>query len=89
MVISRPRGTNDFLPDVTGKWQKLETMLRELCQQYGYKEIRTPIFEETELFSRGVGSTTDIVQKEMYTFNDHGGRSITLRPENTASAVLI
>ena len=86
MVISRPRGTNDFLPDVTGKWQKLETMLRELCQQYGYKEIRTPIFEETELFSRGVGSTTDIVQKEMYTFNDHGGRSITLRPENTASA---
>ena len=65
MVISRPRGTNDFLPDVTGKWQKLETMLRELCQQYGYKEIRTPIFEETELFSRGVGSTTDIVQKEI------------------------
>ena len=75
MVISRPRGTNDFLPDVTGKWQKLETMLRELCQQYGYKEIRTPIFEETELFSRGVGSTTDIVQKEMYTFEDLGGRS--------------
>lgn len=86
MVISRPRGTNDFLPDVTSKWQKLEAMLRELCRQYGYKEIRTPLFEETELFSRGVGSTTDIVQKEMYTFNDHGGRSITLRPENTASA---
>ena len=86
MVISRPRGTNDFLPEVTSKWQKLEAMLRELCLQYGYQEIRTPIFEETELFNRGVGSTTDIVQKEMYTFSDHGGRSITLRPENTASA---
>jgi histidyl-tRNA synthetase len=86
MQITRPRGTNDFLPDMTAKWQEVEALLRCLCREYGYGELRTPIFEETELFSRGVGETTDIVQKEMYTFADHGGRSITLRPENTASA---
>ncbi len=86
MAITRPRGTNDFLPEETAKWQKIESMLRDLCQIFGFGEIRTPIFEETDLFCRGVGDTTDIVQKEMYTFNDQGGRSLTLRPENTASA---
>ncbi|MBQ2887914.1 MAG: histidine--tRNA ligase [Firmicutes bacterium] len=87
MLTKRPRGTNDFLPEDTVKWQYVENMLRELCRQFGYEELRTPIFEETELFLRGVGDTTDIVQKEMYTFEDAGGRSVTLRPENTASAV--
>ncbi len=86
MVISRPRGTNDFLPEASAKWQAVEALLRFLCRNYGFGEIRTPIFEETELFSRGVGNTTDIVQKEMYTFTDSGGRSVTLRPENTAGA---
>ena len=86
MAIFRPRGTNDFLPADTAKWQELEALLRSMCAEYGFGEIRTPLFEETELFQRGVGETTDIVQKEMYTFNDHGGRSLTLRPENTASA---
>ncbi len=86
MSISRPRGTNDFLPETTAKWQAVEALLREQCREYGFGEIRTPLFEETELFARGVGDTTDIVQKEMYTFEDHGGRSVTLRPENTASA---
>lgn len=87
MLTKRPRGTNDFLPEQTAKWQYVEKMLRELCHQFGYAELRTPIFEETALFLRGVGDTTDIVQKEMYTFEDAGGRSLTLRPENTASAV--
>lgn len=87
MLTKRPRGTNDFLPEDTCKWQYVENLLREICHEFGYEEIRTPIFEETELFLRGVGDTTDIVQKEMYTFEDAGGRSVTLRPENTASAV--
>ncbi len=87
MIANRPRGTNDFLPGETEKWQYVENLLRELCREFGYQEIRTPIFEETQLFQRGVGDTTDIVQKEMYTFNDMGQRSITLRPENTASVV--
>lgn len=86
MVVKRPRGTNDFLPEDTAKWQYIEQVLRDLCKDYGYEEIRTPVFEDTELFHRGVGDTTDIVQKEMYTFEDAGGRSITLRPENTAAA---
>lgn len=86
MAVKRPRGTNDFLPEDTAKWQYIEQVLRDLCKDYGYEEIRTPIFEDTELFQRGVGDTTDIVQKEMYTFEDSGGRSITLRPENTAAA---
>ncbi|MBR6824046.1 MAG: histidine--tRNA ligase [Firmicutes bacterium] len=89
MAIIKPQGTNDFLPggeDISSeKLQKVEELLREICREYGYGEIRTPIFEYTELFQRGVGETTDIVQKEMYTFADRGGRSITLRPENTAS----
>jgi len=86
MSILRPRGTNDFLPQDTAKLQVVEGVLRQICREYGYGEIRTPIFEHTELFIRGVGDTTDIVQKEMYTFEDAGHRSLTLRPENTASA---
>lgn len=86
MSILKVRGTNDFLPKDTAKWHVIEGLLHQLCREYGYGEIRTPIFENTELFIRGVGDTTDIVQKEMYTFLDSGGRSLTLRPENTASA---
>jgi len=87
MSFKVPRGTQDILPEQTPKWQKVESILRELTRVYRYKEIRTPIFEQTELFQRGVGDTTDIVQKEMYTFEDRGGRSLTLRPEGTASSV--
>lgn len=87
MLTTRPRGTNDFLPGDTERWHYLENLLREICNEYGYREIRTPIFEHTELFQRGVGETTDIVEKEMYTFLDRGERSITLRPEGTASTV--
>ncbi|MFC4404018.1 histidine--tRNA ligase [Gracilibacillus xinjiangensis] len=82
-----PRGTQDLLPGVTEKWQYVEEKLKDLSSRYNYHEIRTPIFEHTELFQRGVGDTTDIVQKEMYTFTDKGDRSITLRPEGTASVV--
>ncbi|RPF55530.1 histidine--tRNA ligase [Aquisalibacillus elongatus] len=85
MNIHVPRGTEDLLPEATRKWQVIEERLNHLAQLYNYKEIRTPIFERTELFQRGVGDTTDIVQKEMYTFEDRGGRSLTLRPEGTAS----
>ncbi|WP_391116154.1 histidine--tRNA ligase [Psychrobacillus sp. L3] len=87
MDIKVPRGTQDILPSETGKWQVVEELIRETCSLYQYKEIRTPIFEHTELFTRSVGDTTDIVQKEMYTFQDRGDRSLTLRPEGTASAV--
>lgn len=87
MLTTRPRGTNDILPGEVEKWQYLESQIRLICSEYGYTEIRTPIFEHTELFMRGVGDTTDIVEKEMYTFIDRGERSITLRPEGTASAV--
>ena len=87
MLTTRPRGTNDILPGEVEKWQYLESQIRLICGEYGYTEIRTPIFEHTELFMRGVGDTTDIVEKEMYTFIDRGERSITLRPEGTASAV--
>lgn len=87
MSISIPRGTRDILPGEVEKWQIIEETARELCERYQYKEIRTPIFEQTELFSRSVGATTDIVQKEMYTFTDRGGRSLTLRPEGTAAVV--
>ncbi len=81
------RGTQDILPADAYKWNYVEGVIRDLCQKYGYGEIRTPIFEATELFQRGIGDTTDVVTKEMYTFTDRGGRSCTLRPENTASAV--
>lgn len=85
--IQIPRGTQDILPGETEKWQYIENTAREICENYQYKEIRTPIFEHTELFLRGVGDTTDIVQKEMYSFTDRGGREVTLRPEGTASTV--
>ncbi|UOQ87417.1 histidine--tRNA ligase [Gracilibacillus salinarum] len=87
MAVKAPRGTQDLLPGVSEKWQYVEEKLKEISNNYHYKEIRTPIFEHTELFQRGVGDTTDIVQKEMYTFLDKGDRSITLRPEGTASVV--
>lgn len=87
MSIQIPRGTQDILPGQVEKWQYIEKKARELCEKYQYREIRTPIFENTELFTRSVGDTTDIVQKEMYTFEDRGGRSLTLRPEGTAAAV--
>ncbi len=87
MLTTGPRGTKDILPSTSKHWQYLEGTIRDLCQLYSYKEIRTPIFEHTELFLRGIGETTDIVEKEMYTFTDRGGRNITLRPENTASCV--
>lgn len=87
MSFKSPRGTVDLLPEDTRKWQYVETVLKEICQTFNYDEIRTPVFEHTELFQRSVGDTTDIVQKEMYTFKDRGGRSITLRPEGTAGVV--
>lgn len=87
MVISMPRGTQDILPGESKKWQYIENKLRMLSNNFCYEEIRTPIFESTELFSRGVGDTTDIVQKEMYTFLDKSDRSLTLRPEGTAGTV--
>lgn len=85
--IKAPRGTSDVLGKDSYKWQYVENAGRETAELFGFKEVRFPTFEETELFDRGVGDTTDIVQKEMYTFNDKGGRSITLRPEGTASVV--
>ena len=87
MLTNAPRGTKDILPDQIAGWLLLENKIRELCGLYGYEEIRTPIFEHTELFQRGIGEGTDVVDKEMYTFTDRGDRSITLRPENTASVV--
>ncbi|WP_366922580.1 histidine--tRNA ligase [Metallumcola ferriviriculae] len=87
MLTTRPRGTNDQLPLQTLLWRKVEAVIHQICADYGYQEIRTPIFEHTELFKRGVGETTDIVEKEMYTFTDRGDRSLTLRPEGTAPAV--
>lgn len=81
------RGTGDVLPSDSHRWQHVENVLLETARLHGFKEIRTPVFEHTELFVRSVGDTTDVVQKEMYTFNDNGGRSITLRPEGTAGAV--
>lgn len=85
MEIRRPKGTNDILPEEIQRWHYLESLLRKASENFGYQEIRTPFFEHTELFIRGVGDSTDIVGKEMYTFKDKGDRSITLRPEGTAS----
>lgn len=84
MQIQAPKGTRDVLPSESYKWQYIEEEIRKLCRSYGVHELRTPVIEHTELFSRGVGDTTDIVQKEMYTFKDKGDRSITLKPEGTA-----
>lgn len=87
MDMKAPRGTTDILPQDAKKWQFIEEKIRSICDRYHYKEIRTPLFEHTEVFQRGVGDTTDIVQKEMYTFKDRGDRSLTLRPEGTAAVV--
>lgn len=87
MLTGAPRGTNDILPSSIKAWRYVEQVMREVCQEFNYHEIRTPIFEHTELFQRGIGDATDVVDKEMYTFEDRGKRSITLRPENTASVV--
>ncbi len=86
-MIQKPKGTKDILPDEVYKWQYIESKIKDIFANAGMKEIRVPVFEHTELFSRGVGETTDVVQKEMYTFEDKGGRSITLRPEGTAGVV--
>lgn len=86
-MITMPKGTKDVLPENSYKWQFLESAARETARLFNAKEIRTPVFEHTEVFARGVGETTDIVNKEMYTFTDKGGRSITLKPEGTAGVV--
>jgi histidyl-tRNA synthetase len=85
MEIKAIRGFNDILPDEIGKWQFVEKTAREVFEGFGFSEIRIPVLEKTELFSRGIGEATDIVEKEMYTFTDRGGSSLTLRPEATAS----
>jgi histidyl-tRNA synthetase len=87
MSIKIPRGTADILPGESELWQYVEAKARDISRRYNYAEIRTPMFEHTELFQRGVGESTDIVEKEMYTFIDKGDRSVTLRPEGTASVV--
>ena len=86
MLTQAPKGTQDVLPQQSYRWQAVEKVMRDTAALYGYREIRTPVFEHTELFQRGVGDTTDVVQKEMYTFTDKGDRSITLKPEGTAGA---
>jgi histidyl-tRNA synthetase len=85
--ITAIKGTKDILPSEARKWQKVESVAREIFELYGYREIRTPVFEPTELFEKGTGETSDVVTKEMYTFLDKGGRSLTLRPEYTPSVV--
>ena len=87
MLSKAPRGTRDILPKEVYKWQYVEKKFREICALYGYEEMRTPIFEHTEVFTRSVGDTTDIVQKEMYTFTDKGDRQISLKPEGTAGTI--
>ncbi len=84
MAYKAPRGTVDILPDKSSQWMRLEQLLRTISAHYNVKEMRTPIFEHTELFNRAVGDTSDVVSKEMYTFEDKKGRSVTLRPEGTA-----
>lgn len=86
-MINKPKGTYDILPGEIEKWQELESIIYHVSQIYNFKEIRTPIFEQSDLFHRGVGDTTDIVKKETYDFVDRGGRTITLRPEGTAGVV--
>ena len=86
-MIPAIRGTRDILPGETERWQRLERVTRDVCQRYGYQEIRTPVIEREELFAKGTGESTDIVQKEMYAFTDKGGERVTLRPESTPSMV--
>ena len=87
MITQRPKGTQDWYGESMHKRTVLEKKARELCKVYNIKEVITPVFEHTELFQRGVGETTDVVQKEMYTFTDKGDRSISLKPEGTAGAI--
>lgn len=87
MLSKAPRGTKDITPKDVYKWHYVERKFREICALYGYEEIRTPIFEHTEVFARGVGDTTDVVQKEMYTFTDRGDRQLSLKPEGTAGVI--
>ncbi|HIY27571.1 MAG TPA: histidine--tRNA ligase [Firmicutes bacterium] len=87
LLTQAPKGTQDLLPPKSGEWQAVEEVMRSEAALHGFGEVRTPVFEHTELFLRSVGDTTDVVEKQMYTFNDKGGRSITLRPEGTAGAV--
>ena len=85
LEIKRPRGTNDLFYETAKRREFVEQQIKEIAQTYGYSQIRTPLFESTDLFTRGIGEETDVVSKEMFTFEDRGGRSLTLRPENTAS----
>ena len=87
MLTQAPRGTRDVLPTDSYRWQYVEAAMRKAAAEAGYREVRTPVFEHTELFLRGIGDTTDVVQKEMYTFEDRGHRSLTLRPEGTAGVI--
>ena len=87
MLSKAPRGTKDILPKEVYKWNYVENKFREICALYGYEEIRTPIFEHTEVFARSVGDTTDVVQKEMYSFTDRGDRQLSLKPEGTAGVI--
>ncbi|MBQ7086104.1 MAG: ATP phosphoribosyltransferase regulatory subunit, partial [Clostridia bacterium] len=87
MKVQRPKGTADVIPGEVHLWHYVENMLKDTAHLFGFEEMRTPVFEHTEVFQRGVGETTDVVQKEMYTFLDKGERSITLKPEGTAGTV--
>lgn len=87
MKFKAPRGTNDIMPEEQGKWKLVYQTAVKLFEQYGYQKIVTPVFEQTELFKRGIGESTEIVEKEMYTFRDRKGRSLTLRPEGTAPVI--
>ncbi|MHB0886353.1 MAG: histidine--tRNA ligase [Bacillota bacterium] len=86
MLTTRPRGTLDYLPEDMDRWHQIEGLVHKVCRLYGHQQIKTPVFEHTELFERTVGGATDIVEKEMYTFQDRGGRSLSLRAEGTAPA---
>ncbi len=83
-MIRRIKGTQDILPDETPRWVALENLIRKIMGRYNFHELRTPIFEQTQLFARGIGQLTDIVSKEMYTFVDRGKKQLTLKPEMTA-----
>ena len=87
LITKAPKGTVDIIPGESEKWSLVEAVMTDEAELNGFSEIRTPVFEHTELFLRSVGDTTDVVEKQMYTFEDKGGRSITLRPEGTAGTV--
>ena len=87
IITNAPKGTKDVTPRDSYRWQHIESVMRDVCARYGFREVRTPVFEHTELFLRGIGDSTDVVQKEMYTFEDKGHRSVTLKPEGTAGVV--